>query len=297
MPVKHLVVVVGPTAVGKTGLSIELAKKLKCEIISCDSRQFYKELSIGTAKPTLQEMDGVKHHFIDSHSIQEQYDVGQFEKDVLELLNNHDNDTMIMVGGSGLFVNAVLYGLDQFPETSPETRKKLNDQYEKQGLVPLLEELEKLDPEYFEEVDKANPQRVLRALEVCRESGKPYSSFRTKEKKERSFNYTIIGLEMEREALYERINQRMDLMLSQGLEAEAKAVEAYKHLNALQTVGYSEVYGFLEGRYDKEEMTRLLKRNSRRYAKRQMTWFRRNEEIKWFHPQDKEEILAYIVHE
>ena len=141
MPVKHLVVVVGPTAVGKTGLSIELAKKLKCEIISCDSRQFYKELSIGTAKPTLQEMDGVKHHFIDSHSIQEQYDVGQFEKDVLELLNNHDNDTMIMVGGSGLFVNAVLYGLDQFPETSPETRKKLNDQYEKQGLVPLLEEL------------------------------------------------------------------------------------------------------------------------------------------------------------
>lgn len=294
MAKRPLIVLVGPTAVGKTGLSIELAKALGCEIISCDSRQFYKELSIGTAKPTAEEMNGIPHHFIDSHSIHDPYDVGQFEKDVLQLLVDNPDKNFIMVGGSGLFVNAVVYGLDEFPEVNPETRERLIAQHENEGLAPLLEQLKKLDPDYYEQVDKANPQRIIRALEVCLDSGQPYSHFRKKTSKERPFDPILIGLEMEREELYQRIDLRMDLMLEQGLEEEAKSVQAFKHLNALQTVGYSEIYDFLEEKYDREEMIRLLKRNSRRYAKRQMTWFRRNEQIRWFDPREKTEILAYI---
>jgi tRNA dimethylallyltransferase len=294
---KHLVVVVGPTAVGKTDLCVQLAKHYQTEIISADSRQFYREMAIGTAKPSAEEQQGVQHHFIDSHSIREEYNAGAFEQDVLALLEElfQTNDVVIMTGGSGLYIKGVCEGMDEMPDTSPAVREELTRQYGEQGLQPLLDRLQQLDPIYFAQVDKANPQRVIRAVEVCLSSGMPYSSYRKNEKQERPFNIIKIGLNRERSELYQRIDQRMDLMLTQGLLEEAKALYAHRAHNALQTVGYKEIFDFLEGIYDWDEAVRLLKRNSRRYAKRQLTWFRKHpEEYTWFYPQQWSEILAYI---
>ncbi|WP_192351132.1 tRNA (adenosine(37)-N6)-dimethylallyltransferase MiaA [Algoriphagus sp. Y33] len=292
----YLILVVGATAVGKTDLCINLAKKFKTEIVSCDSRQFYREMNLGTAKPDLEELSQVPHHFINSLSIEEEYDVRKFEQDALFLLQElfAKYQTVIMTGGSGLFADAVVNGMDEMPEVVPEIRAGIIKEYEEKGLVFLQDEIAKNDPEYFELVDRKNPQRLMRALEIFRGTGKKFSSFRVKLKKPRPFEVIKIGLERDRQELYARIDQRMDQMIAAGLFDEADALFGKRHLNALQTVGYSEIFGYLEGKYDKEEAVRLLKRNSRRYAKRQMTWFKKDEAINWFSPEKQEEILAYI---
>lgn len=292
----YLISVVGPTAVGKTTLAIKLANLFECEILSADSRQFYKELEIGTAKPSLEELDQAKHHFINSLSILDSYDVGNFETDALTVLSKlySESDTALMVGGSGLFVNAVCYGMDDLPEVKEGVREKLINEYSVKGLAFLNAELEQKDPAYFMVVDQRNPQRIMRALEVIRSTGKPFSDFRSGVKVERPFKTIWIGLEMDREKLYDRIEVRMDQMIIAGLFDEAERFYDLKHLNALQTVGYKEIYGFLDGEYDREEAIRLLKRNSRRYAKRQMTWFKKNQEITWFSPSDLDSIVDFI---
>ena len=253
-------------------------------------------MNFGTAKPSREELDSVPHHFINTLSIEEHYDVRKFEKDALALLDKlfKTQEVVIMTGGSGLFADAVVYGLDEMPEIDPQIREKIIEEFEEKGLSFLQNEIALLDPVYFDQVDRQNPQRLMRALEVCRGTGKPFSSFRIKEKKLRNFTPIKIGLERDRSELYERIDQRMDHMVVAGLFDEADALFGKRHLNALQTVGYSEIFGFLEGKYNKEEAIRLLKRNSRRYAKRQLTWFKRDESVTWFHPSQEQEILKFL---
>lgn len=291
-----MILVVGPTAVGKTELCLNLAKKFNSEIISCDSRQFYLETNLGTAKPTKSELEQVPHHFINSLSVENSYDVKMFERDAINLIEKlfFKHKFLILTGGSGLFADAVINGLDEMPEIDPTYRKKIIAEFEEKGLEFLQKEVEKNDPEYFQLVDKNNPQRLMRALEVIRGTGKPFSSFRIKKKAERDFKTIKVGLDRDREELYQRIDTRMDLMIEAGLFEEAESLFDKRHLNALQTVGYTEIFGFLEGKYDQEEAIRLLKRNSRRYAKRQLTWFRKDAEIKWFHPSEETEIITYI---
>ncbi|MBC6368565.1 tRNA (adenosine(37)-N6)-dimethylallyltransferase MiaA [Algoriphagus sp. AK58] len=293
---KFLILVVGPTAVGKTDLCLKLAKKFNTEIISCDSRQFYRELSLGTAKPSPEELKQIKHHLIDSLSIEEDYDVRKFEQDSLRILEElfKTKKVVIMTGGSGLFADAVVKGLDEIPAVDPDIRGEIIEEYESRGLEWLQGEVEKSDPEFYAQADRFNPQRLMRALEVFRGTGLKFSSFRIKKKIERSFQTVKIGLNRDREELYQRIDLRMDEMIGRGLFDEADALFGKRHLNALQTVGYSEIFGFLEGKYDRKEAIRLLKRNSRRYAKRQLTWFRRDSEIRWFHPNQEEEIIRWI---
>lgn len=280
----RLISIVGPTAVGKTAYAIKLAKEIGTEIISADSRQFYKEMTIGTAKPNADELSQVPHHFIDSHSIQDFYSAGEFERDALDLLERlfQKYDTVVAVGGSGLYLKALWEGFDEMPEIKDGVRDQLNNEFAETGLEPLLQELKILDPEYFNKVDQSNHQRVIRALEVIRSTGQPFSAFRNKDpKQERFFDNVKIGLEMEREQLNQRIDARMDLMIESGLFEEAEKLYSQKELNALQTVGYKEIFDFMDGQYDKDEAIRLLKRNSRRYAKRQMTWFKADQEIRW----------------
>ena len=296
MKSKYLIVIVGPTAVGKTDFSLKLAKKFDTEIISADSRQFFKETEIGTAKPTIEERKQVRHHFVDSLSITDPYDVGDFENDVLLLLQKlfKSVDVVVMTGGSGLYVKAVCEGLDEMPDVDLDIRMNLNRLYESAGLQILQEKLLKADPEYYANVDLQNPQRLIRALEVYEATGRPFSSFRVKQPKNRPFEIIKIGLERDREKLYERIDERMDLMIAQGLFEEARQLYDQRELNALQTVGYTEIFGYLEGKYDKEEAIRLLKRNSRRYAKRQLTWFKKDSEIKWFSSDEEAAIWQYL---
>ncbi|MBN3583483.1 tRNA (adenosine(37)-N6)-dimethylallyltransferase MiaA [Algoriphagus aestuarii] len=292
----YLILVVGPTAVGKTDLCLNLAKKFNTEIISCDSRQFYRETNLGTAKPAITELELVKHHFINSLSIEETYDVKRFEKEVIELLVElfQEKSAVIMTGGSGLFADAVVNGLDEMPDLDPSFREEVIQEYESNGLEFLQAEVSKIDPVYFEVVDRNNPQRLMRAIEVFRGTGKPFSSFRVKQKAKRNFKTIKIGLERDREELYQRIDLRMDQMIAAGLFEEAESLFEKRDLNALQTVGYQEIFGYLEGKYDQEEAIRLLKRNSRRYAKRQMTWFRKDPEIHWFSPEDEKGILELL---
>ncbi|MGV3586317.1 MAG: tRNA (adenosine(37)-N6)-dimethylallyltransferase MiaA [Adhaeribacter sp.] len=292
-----LVVIAGPTAVGKTELCLKLAHQLNTSIISADSRQFYREMNIGTAKPSAAELSAVKHYFINSHSITEEYSCGAFEADALALLDKlfREKQTIILTGGSGLYIQAVCEGLDEMPEIMPTVRENLMAQLEQQGLESLLTQLKTLDPEYYEQVDRANPQRVIRALEVCYSSGQPYSVYRAGSRKQRPFKIIKIGLTRDRAELYDRIDTRMDNMLAMGLMGEAKALYPYRAHNALQTVGYKELFDFMEEKQDWPETVRLLKRNSRRYAKRQLTWFRRDPEFKWFHPEDWEGILTFIA--
>jgi len=292
-----LVVVVGPTAVGKTAVTIALARHFNGEIISSDSRQFYKEMELGTAKPSEEEMERIPHHFVNSHSIDQNYDAGAFAQDAEDLLLAlfQKNDVQFMVGGSGLYVKAFCEGLDEMPETDRVLREQLNIELKERGLEVLLEELKQSDPIYYEQVDQKNPQRVVRGLEVTRTTGLPYSSFRQGgAKKEHPFDILKIGLEMDRAILYERIDHRMDGMIEQGLFDEAKALYPHRDNNALQTVGYKEIFEYLDGHYDIDEAERLLKRNSRRYAKRQMTWFKKDQEVNWYEPNQLGEMIEKI---
>ncbi|HSF55596.1 MAG TPA: tRNA (adenosine(37)-N6)-dimethylallyltransferase MiaA [Algoriphagus sp.] len=293
---KKLILVVGPTAVGKTDLCLNLAKKFKTEIVSCDSRQFYREMNLGTAKPTQEELSQVSHHLINSLSVEEDYDVRKFENDALCILEGifSRNPIAIMTGGSGLYADAITKGLDEIPDVDPEIRKRIISEFEENGLEWLQSQIEKVDPEYFDQVDRQNPQRLMRALEVYLGTGLKFSSFRIKKTATRPFQIIKIGLDRDREELYRRIDLRMDQMIEAGLFEEAEALFDKRHLNALQTVGYSEIFGYLEGKYDKGEAIRLLKRNSRRYAKRQLTWFRRDSEIHWFHPDQQVEIISWL---
>jgi tRNA dimethylallyltransferase len=280
---KLLWVVAGPTAVGKTAYCVELAKQYDTEIISADSRQFYQELSIGTAKPSEAEQGGVKHHFINSHSIEEYFSPGDFERDALKVIDElfKTKDVVIVTGGSGLYLKALMHGLDEMPEVDLKLRDDLGRRLAKEGIESLYKELTILDPEYAEKVDEKNPQRIMRALEVCLSTGSTYTSFRKKGQVERPFQIKAICLDRPREELYQRIDERMDQMLAKGLVEEAKAFEDKQHLYALKTLGYKEVYGFLRGEYDEAEMIRLLKRNSRHYAKKQLTWFRHQSDFEW----------------
>ena len=287
MPIKNkkkLLTIIGPTAIGKTSLAINLALYFGTEIISCDSRQFFKEMSIGTAVPSAEELAQAKHHFIQHKSIFEPYSVGDFERNAITLLTElfQRNDVVIMVGGSGLYADAVLYGLDDFPEVSTEIRNELNTHYQVQGIAYLQTKLKDLDPIQYERMDIQNPQRMLRALEVCIASGKPYSSFLNKKKILRDFTNLTIGLTAEREVVYERINRRVELMLEDGLLIEAQRLFPYKELNALQTVGYRELFDFLEGKTSLDFAVEEIKKNTRHFAKRQYTWFHKNKDIHWF---------------
>ncbi|MFK7757440.1 MAG: tRNA (adenosine(37)-N6)-dimethylallyltransferase MiaA [Flavobacteriales bacterium] len=292
---KLLICIVGPTAVGKTKIAISVAKHFGAEIISADSRQMFKEIAIGTAKPTPSEIAQVKHHFVDVLNLEDDYSAGQFERESLEFLNTYfqNNDVCVCAGGSGLYVNALLYGFDELP-SDEGVRAEIIALYEKEGISALQRELETLDPEYFNYIDQSNTQRVMRAIEVCRVSGKKNSELRTGQKKERPFKTAVIGLSREREELYRRINARVDLMLKEGLVEEVKSVYDRKHLNSLNTVGYRELFGALDGDYDIEEAIRLIKRNSRRFAKRQLTWFKRLPEINWFHPEEDDKLRKHL---
>lgn len=293
---KYLILIVGPTAVGKTELCLQLAEKFDTQIFSCDSRQFYKELSIGTAKPTLAELDKVKHHFINSLSIAQPYSVGDFEKECIQAFVSffQNKDIAIMTGGSGLFAKAITHGLDTFPSIPTTVRKQVNKDLEENGLDWIFEELKEKDPDYAKEVDAGNPQRVTRALEVIRTSGQTYSHFRKGKEVQRTFKIIKIGLDRPRANLYERINQRVDSMMSDGLIEEAKKVVEFKNNRALQTVGYKESFEHIEGNIDLECCVELIKRNTRRYAKRQLTWFKNQDNYKWFHPSEKKTVINYI---
>lgn len=279
-----LVCIVGPTAIGKTTLSIKLAKAFNTEIISADSRQFFKEMTIGTAVPSKEELNSAKHYFIQNKSITENYSVGDFERDAIELLEKlfKKHQVVIMVGGSGLYVDAVVKGLDSFPIVPNDVRKQLKSEFEVKGIESLQNELKELDPDYYKQVDIQNTQRVIRALEVCRASGKPFSSFRKNKNPNRNFDTLYIGLTAEREVIYERINQRVDLMIEYGLVEEVEKLNAFRHLNALQTVGYRELFDYFDGKLTLEEAISEIKKNTRRFAKRQGTWFRKNATIEWF---------------
>ncbi|MEM6514826.1 MAG: tRNA (adenosine(37)-N6)-dimethylallyltransferase MiaA [Bacteroidota bacterium] len=279
-----LISVVGPTAIGKTALSIKLAQFFNSEIISADSRQFYKEMKIGTAAPTEKELAAVDHHFIYHISIVESYTVGDFEKEAITKLNLlfETNNISIMVGGSGLYVDAVVNGLDEFPKIKPQIREQLNTRFEEEGLEPLKIELQKLDPSSFTRIETSNPHRVIRALEVCLSSGKPYSSFLKSKKRKRNFEVLSIGLEADRALIYERINQRVDMMMNQGLLNEARNLYQKRHLNALNTVGYKELFKYFDGSWELDFAISEIKKNTRRFAKRQLTWFKRNKETRWY---------------
>lgn len=294
---KYLITIVGPTSIGKTALGIEIAKHFNTEIISSDSRQFYKEMYIGTAVPSQEELDQVPHHFIQNLSIHDQYSVGQFEKDAIAKLNDlyKKNNIVVMVGGSGLYVDAVLKGLDKFPEVDPEIRKGLKSKLAEQGIKLLQEQLKKLDLETFQKIDIENHQRVIRALEICIGIGKPYSSFLTAKNTSRNFIPIKIGLKAERSIIYDRINKRVDLMTEQGLLKEAKKLFKYNHLNALQTVGYKELFSYIKNEISIETAIEEIKKNTRRFAKRQLTWLRKDEEVIWFnYNEDRNKIIEYI---
>ena len=293
---KTLIVIAGPTAVGKTALSIELAKAYACPVISADSRQFYKEMSIGTAKPSVKEMQGIKHYFIDNISIHDAYNIGQFEREAIELIESlfKEHENLVLVGGSGLYINAILNGVDEFEEIPQEIRGQLIKDYNEKGLSFLQEELKQRDEVYYNQVDLNNPQRIMRALEVCIHNNKPYSTFRKKEKKTRSFDTINILINCEREVLYQRINKRVDQMMEQGLLEEVKTLYPHKQLNALNTVGYKELFDFMNSKCTIEESVNMIKQNSRRYAKRQLTWFNHQGDFESFEPTDLEKLKAYL---
>lgn len=301
---KYLITIVGPTAIGKTSLSIALAKHFSCEIISCDSRQFFKEMSIGTAVPNKEELAAAKHHFIHNKSILENYTVGDFEKEAISKLNElfETSNFAILVGGSGLYVNAILNGLDAFPEIEKSIRQKVIINYENFGIQYLQQKLEELDPDYFKTITRKNPQtlqnpqRMMRFVEVCIGSNKPYSSFINKKKEPRNFTPIIIGLEAEREIINNRINQRVDLMINKGLVAEAEKVIPYKSFNALQTVGYRELFSYVKNDITLENAIEEIKKNTRQYAKRQMTWFKREKTTKWFYYSVNTKTIIEFIH-
>ena len=300
---KYLITIVGPTAIGKTSLSIALAQHFNCEIISCDSRQFFKEMTIGTAVPNQLELSSAKHHFIHNKSIFEVYNVGDFEKEAILKLEGlyTNNDFVILVGGSGLYVDAILKGFDAIPEIEKTIRENIKLKYELNGIKFLIDSLKKLDPNYYIELSQnnpqtlLNPQRMMRFVEVCIGTGKPYSSFINQNKNQRSFKPILIGLEAEREVIYERISQRVDTMMKEGLLEEAKNTYSQRDLNALQTVGYKELFSYLNNEITLDFAIEEIKKNTRRFAKRQMTWFKRSPDTKWFDfDVNKNDIVEHI---
>jgi len=295
-PLKSLIVILGPTAIGKTSLAIHIAQQFDTEIISADSRQFYREMNIGTAKPSADELNAVKHHFINSHSITEDFSVGDFERGGLALLSEifKQKDKAILVGGSGLYINALCEGFDDVPKADSAIREQLNQLFINEGIGALQSQLYKADPDYYSKANLTNPQRLIRALEVSLSTGKPFSSYHLKQRKARPFNIIKIGLNTDRKKLYEQINSRVDEMISAGLLDEAKSLLTYRNLNALNTVGYSELFDFFDNKISFEKAVELIKQNTRRFAKRQLTWFRKDPEIKWFEPDQYLEIEKYL---
>lgn len=296
-PIRPLLLVLhGPTACGKTSFAIRLAQHFGTHILSADSRQFYREMSIGTAKPTAEELAAAPHHFVGHLNVREHWSAGDYERAVLhkleELFQKHE--LVILTGGSGLFIRAVTQGLDEFVPIEPAVREQLREQFEQDGLAPLLDELAQTDPDYYEQVDRQNPARVMRALEVIRSSGRAYSSFRRQTPKPRPFDVLELALQRSRELLYQRIDRRVDLMLAAGLEEEARSLYPLRELPSLQTVGYQEFFRYFDGTIDYPEAVRLIKRNSRRYAKRQFTWLRRIPDLLWVDPDDPEAAIARI---
>ena len=297
MDSKFLITVLGPTAIGKTKLGIQLAEHFETEVLSADSRQFYREMRIGTAVPSDEELARVRHHFIQDRSVLEDYNVGSFEQDAIELLEDkfRTRKVMVMVGGSGLYVDAVLNGLDEFPEVDASVREKLVELLDEKGLEALQEMLQKLDPVSYERIDIQNRQRMVRALEICIGTGKPFSSFWMNRRKERSFRSIKIGLRADRQLVYRRINERVDLMMEQGLLEEARRLYPHRDLNALQTVGYRELFAHFDGDLSLEEAVSEIKKNTRRFAKRQGTWFRKDEDITWFdHDEEPAKIIGFL---
>ena len=295
MSIKRLLVIVGPTGSGKTDLSIRLARHYGAPILSTDSRQFYRGMPIGTAQPTPDQLQAAEHHFIASHDLKEDLNCGSYETQALSCLEKlfAKHDWVIAVGGSGLYVRALCEGMDDLPQADPELREALSRRLETEGVDALAAELRELDPAYYATVDRRNPARVMRALEVCLQTGRPYSEQRTGVRRPRPFGIVKVGVDLPREELYARIDRRVDRMVADGLEAEARALSPYRTLNALQTVGYREFFDYFDGRTSYEEAVSLIKRNSRRYAKRQLTWFRRDPEIRWFGPWDDAAIIAH----
>lgn len=294
---KYLVVITGPTGIGKTAVAIQVARFFQTEIVSCDSRQIYKELNIGTAVPTAEELSAVPHHFIHSHSITDDYNASRYENEALELIDQlfRNHKILLLVGGSMMYVDAVCKGIDTMPDADPEVRASLKQQLEKEGLESLRHQLKMLDPEYYQTVDLKNPNRIVHALEITIQTGKPYSSFRKETTKERPFKIIKIGLNCDREELHRRINKRVDQMIEAGLFEEAQKYYPQKNLNALNTVGYREFFSYFDGEITKEKAIEIIKRNSRRYARKQLTWFRRDKEVNWFEPGDSDKIIAYIT--
>lgn len=296
MPIKRLLVVVGPTGSGKTDLSIRLALHYGAPILSTDSRQVYRGMPIGTAQPSVDQLQAVEHHFIASHNLTDNLNCGEYEVQALARLEElfADHDWVVAVGGSGLYVRALCEGMDDLPQADEPLRRELEHRLAEEGLGALAEELRELDPEYCRTADLNNPARVMRALEVCLQTHMPYSRQRTGERRPRPFEIVKIGIDLPRDVLYDRINRRVDRMLADGLEAEVRALYPCRELNALKTVGYREFFDYFDGRIGYDEAVELIKRNSRRYAKRQLTWFRRDSEIRWFAPDDDAAIIAYV---
>ena len=296
MSIKRLIVIVGPTGSGKTDLSIRLALHYRAPILSTDSRQVYRGMPIGTAQPTDEQLKTVEHHFIASHDIKDRLNCGEYEVQALACLEKlfARHDDVVAVGGSGLYVRALCEGMDELPQADEALRRELERRLADEGIGALAAQLRELDPRYYEEVDRSNPARVVRALEVCLQTGRPYSAQRTGVRRERPFRIIKIGVNLPREVLYDRINRRVDAMVAEGLEAEARRLYPHRELNALQTVGYREFFDCFDGRVTRDEAVELIKRNTRRYAKRQLTWFRRDPGIRWFAPTDDEEMIRYI---
>ena len=295
---KILISLVGPTAVGKTVISIGLANALNTDIISCDSRQFYREMNIGTAKPTKEELSQATHHFINSHSIHDVFTAGDYEKEAFTLVNKlfKTKDILILTGGSGLFEKAVVEGFDNLPKANVSLREKLNNELEENGIESILSQLKELDPDSYNSVEKTNPRRVLRALEIYLSEGKPLSYYQ-KQKEPRPFKIIRIGLTMEREKLYSRVNQRVDNMVQEGLIEEVKSLQEFKHLNTLQTVGYTEIFKYLDGEVSLDKAIEQLKQNTRRYAKRQLTWFRKYPDLTWVKDAKLEDLIDFVKEE
>ena len=294
---RHLITIIGPTAIGKTNLAIKIADYFKTEIVSADSRQFYKEMNIGTAKPSNSELNSIKHHLINNKSINDNYNISDYEKDALKSIKSifNKNDAAILVGGSGLYINTVLYGLDEIPGISDEIRSSLYLDLELKGIKKLQKELKLLDPASYSDIDINNPRRLIRALEVSISTGKSYSSFLKKKKKKRNFNIIVLGINQERSELYNKINTRVDNMIESGLINEVKELYNLKGLNALNTIGYREVFNYIEDKYSLDECISEIKKNTRRYAKRQLTWFKSIDNVEWITPDyNFEKIIAYL---
>ena len=289
-----LVVITGPTAVGKTALTIELARHYHTPVINADSRQIYRELRIGTAAPSEEQLQQAKHYFVGNKSIHDYYNASMYEQDVLEILKEEPSDTNILSGGSMMYIDAVCNGIDDIPTVREDIREEMKRQYEEEGLEALCEDLRRLDPEHYAIVDRQNYRRVIHALEICYQTGRTYTSFRTQSKKERPFRIVKIGLNRDRNELYNRINARVDAMMEQGLLHEAESLYNQRQLNALNTVGYKEMFDYMDGRWSLDEAVERMKGNTRRYARKQLTWFKRDEEVRWFHPDQIDEIFKYI---